>query len=49
MPFKPLPIKTFEKFIEAVGGSLEKGAVDWNLYNEKSDFICSVMRRFHVA
>jgi hypothetical protein len=44
MPFKPLSIKVFEKYIESVGWNLEKGSVDWNLYNEKGDFICSVIK-----
>lgn len=43
MPFKPLPIKQFQRFITAVGWKLEKGKIDWNLYNEKGDFICSLI------
>ena len=43
MPFKPLSIKTFEKFIKAVGWRLEKGSIDWNLYNEDDQFICSII------
>lgn len=43
MPFKPLPIKKFQKYIQTVNWILEKGAVDWNLYNDKGDFVCSII------
>lgn len=43
MPFKPLPIKQFEKYIKSVGWKLEKGSIDWNLYTENGDFACSVI------
>lgn len=43
MPFKPLTRSTFEAYIKFVGWQLEKGAVDWNLYDAKGDFICSVI------
>jgi predicted RNA binding protein YcfA (HicA-like mRNA interferase family) len=34
--------KEFEKYLKMVGWYLEKGKIDWNLYNEKAHFICSV-------
>lgn len=43
MPFKPLPIKIFEKYIESVGWILEKGAIDWNLYTQNRDFVCFII------
>ena len=43
MSFKPLPIKRFEKFIKSVGWKLEKGSIDWNLYNKGGDFVCSII------
>lgn len=43
MPFKPLPVKIFEKIIKSVNWKLEKGKIDWNLYNEKGDFVCSII------
>lgn len=43
MPYKPLPIKQFEKFIKSANWTLEKGKIDWNLYNENGDFICSII------
>jgi len=43
MPFKPISPKIFEKYIEAVGWRLEKGSIDWNLYNENDCFVCSII------
>jgi hypothetical protein len=43
MPYKPMSQKDFKKYIEMVGWQLEKGAIDWNLYNEKGDFVCSII------
>lgn len=43
MSFKPLAPKMFEKYIECVGWKLEKGSIDWNLYNENDCFICSII------
>lgn len=43
MSYKPLSIKQFQKFIKSVGWKLDKGAIDWNLYSEKEDFICSII------
>lgn len=43
MPYKPLSIKQYEKFIKSVRWKLEKGKIDWNLYNENDDFICSII------
>lgn len=34
---------TFEKLIKPVNWKLEKGKIDWNFYNEKGDFVCSVI------
>lgn len=44
MPFKPLPIKVYEKYIKSVGWMLKKGSIDWNLYNEQGEFICSIIK-----
>ena len=43
MSFKPLPIKKYQKYIDAVNWRLDKGSIDWNLYNDKGDFICSII------
>jgi hypothetical protein len=43
MPYKPLPLKTFLSYIRIVGWKLEKGGIDWNLYNDKDQFVCSII------
>ena len=43
MTYKPLSIKQYEKFIKIAKWKLEKGKIDWNLYNEHGDFICSII------
>jgi hypothetical protein len=42
MPYKPMSQQFFRKYIEMVGWSLEKGGIDWNLYDENKVFICSI-------
>lgn len=42
MPYKPLPVKNYRKYIKTVKWSLEKGKIDWNLYDENNIFICSI-------
>ena len=41
MPYKPMSIKQFEKYIKIVGWKFTKGSIDWNLYDEKGCLICS--------
>ena len=41
MPYKPMSIKQFEKYIKVVGWKFIKGSIDWNLYDEKDYLICS--------
>ena len=43
MTYKPLSIKQYEKFIKIANWRLEKGRIDWNLYNENGDFMCSII------
>ena len=43
MPYKPLPTKTYEKYIQSVGWTLEKGGIDWNLYTNNGEFVCSII------
>jgi hypothetical protein len=43
MTYKPMSIKQYEKFIKAAKWKLEKGKIDWNLYNETGNFICSII------
>jgi hypothetical protein len=42
MPYKPMSPKEFEKYLKIVSWYLEKGKIDWNLYDENGHFICSV-------
>jgi hypothetical protein len=42
MPYKPLPVKMYQQYIKLVGWKLEKGKIDWNLYDENEIFICSI-------
>ena len=43
MPFKPMPEKEFRQYIKLVGWNLLKGGTDWNLYNEKGNFVCVIV------
>ena len=42
MVYKPLDRKRFLQYIKSVGWNLEKGGIDWNLYDEKNVFLCSI-------
>lgn len=42
MAYKPLPVSKYEQYIKLAGWTLEKGKIDWNLYDEQRDFICSI-------
>lgn len=42
MPYKPIPTNKYQKYIEIVDWKLKKGSIDWNLYDEKESFLCSI-------
>ena len=42
MTYKPMPVKVFKHHIKTAGWSLEKGSIDWNLYDGAGAFICSI-------
>jgi hypothetical protein len=42
MPFKPLSVKKYQQYIKMAGWKLEKGKIDWNLYDAHEIFICSI-------
>lgn len=42
MVFKPMSPKVFESYLKMVGWSLKKGSIDWNLYNDFGNFICTI-------
>jgi len=45
MPYKPMPFRTFQQYLKCVSWSLEKGSIDYNLYDDKGHFICSIKKR----
>lgn len=42
MVYKPLEKRVFLRYIAVVGWTLCKGGIDYNLYDEKDDFVCAV-------
>ena len=42
MPFSPMKRRDFEKIIRELGWYLEKGSIDWKLYDENTNFICAI-------
>lgn len=42
MPFNPIKRRDFEKRIREFGWYLEKGSIDWKLYDENKKFICAI-------
>lgn len=42
MVFKPLDRKKYWRYIKSVGWHLEKGGIDWNLYDENWVLLCSI-------
>jgi hypothetical protein len=34
MPYKPLPLRVYARHLKVVNWTLEKGGVDYNLFNE---------------
>lgn len=42
MPFKPIPEKLYLKYLSIAKWKLEKGSIDWKLYDEEGAFVCSI-------
>lgn len=42
MPFKPMPPNVYKDYIKTVGWKLEKGKMDWNLYDTDGHFVCTI-------
>ena len=42
MPYKPLEVKTFKKYLKLVGWKLVKGGIDYKLHDENNQFVCSI-------
>lgn len=43
MPFKPMPVKKYLEYIRIANWQLEKGSIDWKLFNEEGKLICAIM------
>lgn len=39
---KPLPEHLFKQYLRMIGWDLEKGSIDYNLYNQKGHFLCAI-------
>lgn len=42
MGFKPMEVELLKRYVGMVEWTLEKGSIDWNLYSESGNFICSI-------
>ncbi len=42
MSYKPMPLRVYLRYIKLVGWTLEKGSVDYNLFNENGGFLCAI-------
>lgn len=42
MSFKPLEESIYCKYLKIVGWNLEKGSIDYNLFDENGVFMCSI-------
>ena len=43
MLYKPMPVRKYLKLLRIAGWKLEKGSIDWNLFNENDQFQCSII------
>lgn len=43
MAYKPLSVKKYKQYIQSVGWSLEKAGIDWKLYDENGNFLCTII------
>lgn len=43
MAFKPVPSKKFAKWVKSLGWSIEKGGIDWHVYDENGNYVCTVV------
>ncbi len=42
MAFKPMEEKDYIAYLKMVGWSLSKAKIDYNLYDEEGDFVCTI-------
>lgn len=38
-----MQVKKYEKYVKELGWKLEKGKIDWNLYDSDDNFVCSII------
>ncbi len=43
VPYKPMSTKEFEKYLQMVRWHIEKGSIDWKLYDEEQQFVCAIL------
>ncbi len=43
MTYKPMDPKIFKKYLRLLGWSIRKSRVDWSVYDENGDFVCSII------
>jgi hypothetical protein len=39
---KPLKLHKYQKWIRQYGWSLYKGGIDWNLFDQNGNYVCSI-------
>lgn len=42
MVYKPIEERAYKEFLKIVGWKLVKGSIDYNLFDEKGIFVCSI-------
>lgn len=42
MSFRPLDERTYRRYIEQVGWKLERGSIDYKLYDDTGRFLCAI-------
>lgn len=42
MPYKPMPPQKYRQYISLVGWRLEKGSIDWILFDENNQMQCAI-------
>jgi len=38
-----MPTKKFAKWVKSLGWTIEKGGIDWHVYNELGNYVCTVI------
>ena len=43
MPYKPMSPKDFKHYLKLAGWRLEKSSVDWSVFDENDEYVCTVI------